>query len=162
MSKLTEASLDLVLEQRERRVSIINELQKEFPQYAILSFKLNIPGPIKNTDNYQWAFKQGLDAIDEDIVKKIIEKDNITGPEAFLVINSSALELKKRMITIENNHPLGRLYDLDVIGVDRSQLSMSPRKCLICDDIAYACSRSRKHSLEAVVEKINNMILEHM
>lgn len=157
-NNIQEATLDLVLEQRENRVNIIKQLQKKYPDKTILSFKLNIPGPIKNNEDYRFAFSSGLQAIDEPIIEEIIQLNNITGPEGFLVIDKPALSVKKNMIKIEDTHPLGRIFDLDVVGVDRSQLNIGPRKCLICDDIAYACSRSRKHSLDTVINKINSMI----
>lgn len=153
-----EVTLEEVLNQREARVHYINKLIKEYPHQSIVSFKLNIPGPIKSTPNYKWAFLQGLDDIRHTIIFEEIQLDNITGPEAYLVIHQEKDALKRSLIDIEENHPLGRLFDLDVMGISRDQLNIEPRKCLICDDDAHGCSRSRKHSIKEILDKINLII----
>lgn len=45
------------------------------------------------------------------------------GPEALSVIDADALLLKSAMIKLEDHHPLGRLWDLDVIAPGQGQLS---------------------------------------
>ena len=62
------------------------------------------------------------------------------------------------MIEIEENHILGRCLDIDVyrikdnkvMGISRSDLFKSPRKCFICDLDAKICSRSQTHSIEEI------------
>jgi holo-ACP synthase len=60
-------------------------------------------------------------------------------------------------------HPLGRLWDLDVIcpqdgHVGRLSLGLHMRRCLVCDEPAHVCSRSRKHPVEQVVAGVEKMI----
>lgn len=153
-----EVSLEEVLAQRDTRVETLNNLKRAYPNHAILSFKLNIPGAIKNTPKYQWAFEQGILALPVSPDYKNIQLDNKTGPEAYMVFDLEPLALKKMMIELEDHHPLGRIFDLDVLGVNRALLHEKPRKCIICDDEAHACSRSRKHTLEKVIDRINYII----
>ncbi|CAM2761950.1 citrate lyase holo-[acyl-carrier protein] synthase [Erysipelothrix tonsillarum] len=153
-----EVSLEAMLNAREQRASVINQLQQDFPHQTIISFKLNIPGPIKNTPDYQWAFRQGMNCLTGIAECYLEEITNLTGPEAYLISNQDAETVKKQMVLIEDEHPLGRLFDLDVVSVNRQDLGLSPRKCLLCDQDAHACSRSRNHTLETVLETINQII----
>ncbi|CSA56393.1 CitX protein [Vibrio cholerae] len=63
---------------------------------------------------------------------------------------------------IEREHPLGRLMDLDVIDVDghiisRQGAQLPRRRCLLCERDAVICARSRRHSVEALLAKIEEM-----
>jgi len=74
-----------------------------------------------------------------------------------------AAEIKAHCADLEQTHPLGRLWDLDVIcpqhgHVGRQSLGANLRRCLICDEPAHACSRSRNHPAEQVVSRVEKMI----
>ncbi|WP_331836090.1 citrate lyase holo-[acyl-carrier protein] synthase [Erysipelothrix piscisicarius] len=159
---MNEVSLEAMLTAREKRAQTIQALKQQFPNQTIISFKLNIPGPIKSTPDYQWAFKQGLIELDQIATCYECQLNNHTGPEAYYMSHLGPDSVKESMVMIEDTHPLGRLFDLDVDGKSRKDLGLQPRKCLICDDDAHACSRSRKHTLETVVETINLRIKHAM
>ena len=60
-------------------------------------------------------------------------------------------------------HPLGRLFDLDVLHTDgrslsRREFDLPPRRCLICDDLAAVCGRSRRHSNEELQVRIRQIL----
>ena len=153
-----KVSLEEILDAREFRSERIKQLTTEYPNHSHISFKLNIPGPIKNNDDYHYAFNAGIKEV-IDVAKVIYNLDTLkTGPEAFLISNLSPEDLKLAMIEIEDKHPLGRLFDLDVDGSDRSMLGVACRKCLICDNLAHACGRSRTHDLDEIITKIDMMI----
>lgn len=155
-----EITLEEVLEQRDRRQELISEMINTYPDTTIISFKLNIPGPLKNSENYLFAFEQGLELLsDYSLIHDL--RESITGPESLLTSKESVEETKLRMIEIEDNFKLGRLYDLDVIGISRSDLNQPPRRCLICNEEAHSCSRSRKHGLDIVLSTINTMIEDY-
>ncbi len=153
-----EITLEEMLDQREYRVYLINTFIEKYPNKTIVSYKLNIPGPIKNNSLYRYAFLKGLNSIPYDLIDKLIFLDNKTGPEAILVIDKDNNEVKKTLVKIENRDDLGRLFDLDVVGVNRSDLNIDPRKCLICEDMAHSCARSKKHSLIDVLSAIEKII----
>lgn len=71
------------------------------------------------------------------------------GPEALLVVAADAADLKRALAALEDHHPLGRLWDLDVAtrhgAVARRDLGLPPRACLLCAEAAHACARSRAH-----------------
>lgn len=146
-----------MLEQREKRAEQIEDTKERYPSKSILSFKLNIPGPEKNNPQLLFAFEEGLKLLD-DLNIIVDERLNVTGPECILISNLSSIDLKKKMLKIEDEFYLGRLFDLDVLDVDRSTLNIKARKCLICNAEAHVCSRSRKHSLDIVLEKIYEII----
>lgn len=152
-------TLEDMLNQREKRAYQINEVKNKYPNKSIISFKLNIPGPNKNNKELLFAFNEGLNLLDYEII--FDERLNNTGPECILISNDSKEITKVKMIEIEDNFSLGRLYDLDVLDIDRSNLDIQARKCLICNDEAHACSRSRKHGLTEVLDKIYKMIDEY-
>lgn len=157
--KTREITLEEMLDQRERRMYAIEETKEKYPNHSIISYKLNIPGATKNNDDLLFAFQEGLKKIKN---AKVIKdwRTNPTGPEAILIYPKESNETKKDMILIEEEFPLGRLYDLDVLDSDRKTLGIAPRKCLLCDEPAHACSRSRKHDLEDVLAEIYR-IIEH-
>ena len=60
----------------------------------------------------------------------------------------------------------GRLVDLDVLwgneelkSLHRGDLGLPPRRCFVCQEEAKVCGRNRRHSLEAMQEKITEIIL---
>jgi holo-ACP synthase len=86
-----------------------------------------------------------------------------TGPEALLVVNAEARKLKQVMTRLEEEHPLGRLWDLDVIdpllgAISRKTLGLTARRCLLCAEEAHACGRSRAHSLQELQNAIEEII----
>ena len=90
-------------------------------------------------------------------------RDLPTGYEAYLVTPLSNEEAKRETCRIEDTHPLGRLFDLDVIDADgvpvsRELIGKAPRKCLVCDSDARYCMRNRTHSLDELSARIDEMI----
>ena len=67
---------------------------------------------------------------------------------------------------MEEGSDLGRLFDLDVLipdetfpqSISRSRLGAAPRRCLLCEEDAKACARSRAHTMDQLLEKINEIL----
>ena len=79
------------------------------------------------------------------------------------MLDLDAQVLKSATTDLEEHHPLGRLWDLDVItasgtGLSRLQLGRPARRCLLCSRPARECGRSRRHSLPELLGKIRNMV----
>ena len=149
---------------RDRRVQIQNEFIEKY-QNPVISFCMNIPGPIKTTPLIRKGFGSGKDALLASLEKENLEVlesrifDDITGPEMLLCVSASAEKIKDLTTQIEENHPYGRLFDMDVIGTDGPKLSRpSYRKCLICDCQAQECARSRKHTITEMQDKIEEIL----
>jgi holo-ACP synthase len=131
----------------------------------VISFTLNIPGPEKNSALYRKIHNEGISVILDSFKLLVIDqitRDVNTGNEAYFSLNSPAIEIKKKAIEIEDDHLLGRIFDIDVIDIDyqsvsRRILDYAPRKCLICCDEAAICSRSRNHSVEELLTEIQSI-----
>lgn len=164
-----KVGLDDVLSNKEARVKRQGEWLKRH-SLPLLSFTVNMPGPQKMTECTERIFEQGVHAIQAICLEKgwsmagrqLLRQ--VTGPEALFAVQApNAMALKRAMIEIENNHRLGRLMDLDVIDVDGKIISrkgqgMTRRKCLICEQDAVICARSRKHDLQTLVSHKESMV----
>ena len=92
----------------------------------------------------------------------LIERDLNTGYEAYLITLLPLLEAKRVAVEIEDTHPLGRLFDIDVIDaqgipVSRDRVGGQPRRCLVCDHEARYCMRMRWHTQEEIWARIKQM-----
>ncbi|MGT2667185.1 citrate lyase holo-[acyl-carrier protein] synthase [Streptococcus rifensis] len=168
-------TLQDVLHARESRVQLQNKLLDQFEGNTLINYKCNIPGPIKNNSSIRTLFQEGLDEIAQTIIAEniqVIEQKVInwkTGLESFIVVPLSPKEVKKLMVAIELESPLGRLYDIDVIyreqdsklgqlqSVSRTELGFPERSCLICEQPAKACGRNRTHSVEEMQAFISRL-----
>ena len=97
---------------------------------------------------------------------RLIERDLETGYEAYLITDLPLLEAKRIAVQIEDTHPLGRLFDIDIIDKDgvpvsRDRVGSSPRRCLVCNREARYCMRMRWHTQEEIWERINAMVDEY-
>ena len=129
----------------------------------LVSFTMNIAGPVKSSPLIELAFDAGLealyDALGQPAAAEIIRP--ATGCEALLVYDRPAAELKAACLTLETAAPIGRLYDLDVLDTDGSKLSRpEPRTCLICGGPVTVCSRSRAHGLDAIVGRTHEILAD--
>ncbi|TWD89639.1 holo-ACP synthase [Neobacillus bataviensis] len=168
MTVTQQITLGQLLEARELRAAHQKKLIGIYG-LPLVSFTVNMPGASKKTLESSIIFREGCNAL----VKKLREtdcgveyydsKDPDTGFEALFVVKTKERSLKALMIEIENEHPLGRLFDFDVIGVDgkpfsRETIGNSKRKCLLCEQDAHICGRNRGHTTEALIEKIHSMV----
>ena len=163
-----DAELPDMLNARERRVWM---LLSEFPG-VLVSFTLNIPGPVKVLplvpEAFAFALSEIVSALDTakiPVLKRSLILDK-TGPEAFLCVDADALAVKRLLVPLEDASDLGRLYDIDIIGRDgkkisRSDIGQPDRTCLLCGRPARECSRSRAHSVAELTERINAIFHEH-
>jgi holo-ACP synthase CitX len=74
--------------------------------------------------------------------------------------------VKKACCEIENEHPYGRLMDLDVlervgetvVPVSRERVGEQPRRCLLCDRPARECMRAHTHTFGEIVQTIDKIL----
>jgi len=156
-----------ILNSREERSRKQINILKDFP-YSLISFTLNTPGAIKDNYLYQRIHKEGLNVIIDtlnqykDKIKNIEELHKSTGYEGYISVDIEPLDLKTMMVSIENAHELGRLFDIDVFDkghnqIGRSDLGLESRKCLICEKDARLCMREKNHSYEDLILKIEEL-----
>lgn len=149
---------------RDNRVRMQTTYRMQY-QKPVISFCMNIPGPIKTTPLIRKAFDIGCKEINKSLQAnkiKIPESNFLyksTGDEWILSADGDAAKIKELMSTIENVHPLGRLFDIDVIDVHGEKLSRSVfRKCLICEGQAQACACAREHSVLEMQDKTEEIL----
>jgi holo-ACP synthase len=160
-------NLQRILAVREERVSRQQELIREYGVPCV-TLTLNIPGPDKNRPEYEVVCSAGLkqlQAVLSEAFTILFKESNsgFSGPEVMFAVRGDSFEIKKCCAAIEETHPLGRLFDIDVKGIDmrtipRTEIGMQVRKCLLCPEAAFDCIVSRKHNLEDVLEAIAEMI----
>lgn len=165
-----EVSLGEILDARERRAEIQKELLREGAA-SYVSFTMNIAGPVKVFPLAAWLFdlgdrlvRDGVRAEKGKILKHREERED-TGYEGFYSLDLPPEIIKRRLTLAEEYHPLGRLFDFDVLDgkgrkVSRQELGFSERRCLICGGPAFACSRSRTHSAQEVLLREIQMMEE--
>lgn len=169
MKTENKVSLEQVLWSREKRVATQKELFEKYPG-TLICFMLNIPGPEKVNELFEKVFYEGMEKIQNKLeMEKIstearLVQENITGYEGYLVVKADGYQVKKLMIALEETK-IGRLYDIDVLEkentkISRKDLGFPERKCLLCNNPACQCGRSRKHSIEELRKKIYGIIWE--
>ena len=152
-----------MLDVRDRRA----ERQKRFLETSpvLICLTMNIPGPIKASAEILAAFREGVRRVQSAVGARPILYEAFTGPEAYVPLNADAEVVKREMCRIEDEEPLGRLFDLDVLTGNgekhgRTALGFSPRSCLLCGKPAFACARSRAHSVSALSGEVSRRIDE--
>ena len=156
-----EATLQEILTARENRAAQQKALLEKF-QKPLICFTMNIPGPTKLDRDISIGFSVGNWLLQralrgKSVLHREIRRNN-TGCEAFYVVDMLPRELKQLAMDIEDIAPIGRLFDMDVLTADGVKLSREDmgaprRKCLLCDNDAALCARSRAHGLEALQDR---------
>ena len=128
-------TLEEMLDVREKRVAIQRELLSSQKEDSLLMALMNIPGPIKNNQQLEAVFAEVLERIEEvlgnDLPQASLYRNLKTGTEYFILSPLTPAQLKEKMVTIEETHPFGRLFDLDVLWMEGNDL-----KCLIKSSLA--------------------------
>lgn len=157
-------TLNDMLNWREERVNIQNIFLSQY-HCPVISFCMNIPGPVKTNADILSAFISGKECLLDELsalparILNHMEVHKKTGDELILSVDYNVDKIKELTTKIEENHPLGRLFDMDVIDISGQKLSRKDwRKCIICDCQAQECSRSRKHSVEEMYKTIEEML----
>ena len=161
-----EITLDQLLASREERASFQKELLKGYPGRTLVCLTVIMPGSVKRNPQSLVVAQAAVTALVSAFGSSMLRlelRDLQTGYEAYLVTHLSNEDAKRETCRIEDTHPLGRLFDLDVIDADgvpvsRESIGLSPRKCLVCDNEARFCMRNRTHTLAELSAKIDEMI----
>ena len=163
-----EVTLLEMLEARERRAARQQVLLQDYGK-TMICFTMNIAGPVKNSSLIRRGYALGKRLLRQQLEvagipiaysEEIQEK---TGNEAIFLLDADPLAVKAITVEIEDQPAVGRLFDMDVLcpngrKVDRQELGLSGRKCLICGGMAQACARSRTHSVAQLQERTRQIL----
>lgn len=145
------------------------------------------PGPVKSSALIDRVFEAGCQAVRARLadqgwmIAAAEEHRGGTGPELLLAVMAAAgdhsagqptsgsggppvfpEQVKRALVDLEESHPWGRLWDLDVITADgplsRAAFGLPGRRCLICGGPAHACARSRAHSVPELLTAIDAIV----
>lgn len=161
-----EITLDKLLASRDRRVEMQQKLREKYPNMTIVCLTVIMPGNIKRNLSSlivsQVAINALLNRLEGNIVD-VVTRDLETGYEAYVMTDLSQQEAKLLACDIEDNHPLGRLFDIDILDIDgvpvkRETVGSNPRRCLMCDNEARYCMRNRTHTPQELNAKIQQMV----
>lgn len=165
-------TLNELLASRDSRHAMQQKLLAEHSGKTLVCLTVVMPGSVKR--NHQSlvvahaAVEQMIGSYELGVRndERLIERDLETGYEAYLITPLPLLEAKRIAVQIEDTHPLGRLFDIDIIDKDgvpvsRDRVGSRPRRCLVCDREARFCMRMRWHTQEEIWEKINAMVDEY-
>lgn len=166
-----EITMNEMLEARELRAVKQRELLEHYGM-TLISFTLNIAGPVKTSALIEKTFNEGRMQIGYRCTAERFEiihrEENHSecGWELFAVLNAPAKSVKAAMCRLEERSGLGRLFDIDVIDADghkvsRTELGLEGRRCLICGESAAACGRSRRHSVAQLQQRTAEIINEY-
>ncbi len=165
-----EITLQDILSAREQRVQKQQVLLTQF-QRPLICFTMNIAGPEKLNDDILWGFRLGNQWLQVQLadLRVLHHEEQIlpTGCECYYVVDAPAEQLKHRTTQIEDSAPVARLFDIDVLDcsgqkLERSALGYAHRTCLICDQPAHICGRSRAHSVEQLQKKTAQLLQNAM
>lgn len=154
---------------RDRRVLKKWEFLAPGGEICLVEFSLNIAGTIKVFPFARAAFREDVLELSDllsrfSVLKTEIFEEN-TGDCAFFLLGAPAVPVKKFLVSIEESHPLGRLFNLDVCGsngssIKRHDLGLLPRTCLVCGEDAHVCAVKKSHSMELIQWQAAKLFLE--
>jgi holo-ACP synthase len=163
-------TLDEMLSFREKKVSMQEALHKKHEEDTIVALGMNIPGPRKTSPGIFLAFSAGGEALNRlflehglTVTEETVVKEKAGYLKLYAVKSQAPLFVKKITIHMEETHPLGRLFDIDVYdkagnGIGRAELGYPVRRCLMCEKDAKLCGRSRSHTVEELYGRVESMI----
>ena len=210
MEAVHEVSLMEMLDAREQRVLRQQALSEQY-HCPMICFTMNIAGPIKNDALIFRGFQYGKERLRRALLREglvpVHEEESVSpaGCEAYCLVDADPLRIKKMTAAIEDQDPMGRLFDLDVlyeekptavestddgdnaplllhveggngfsrdstkmrnpaavhmVKVDRQEIGLPGRRCLICGGPAKVCARSRAHTVAALQERTHEILRE--
>lgn len=157
-------TLQQILDNREARAEFQRILLRGYG-CALVCFTVNMPGAVKRCAPSLAVHRAGVEALRQRLAGHILYYKLLnypTGFEGYFAVDLPPEELKPILVRLEDQHPMGRLMDLDVLrpdgtAVSRSELGLPRRKCLLCSHDAKACGRSQAHSLEELWAEISRI-----
>ena len=150
-----EITLSEILLAREERVAIQDHLLSEY-KTPVVSFTMYVAGPVKVTGLSHRAFLWGMEQLrlgfrqNKMQVLKEFFRSLPTGDEGYFAVDAPAEAVKALCVEIEEGNPyLGRLFDMDVIGLDGKKLERgTERPCIVCGKPGRDCASRRLHTVK--------------
>ena len=168
-------SVEDMMRARDERVQVQNEMlaaAAAFPApTALLSFGMNIPGAVKQTPLIRSGFLFGKERLTELLQREghaiLLPRElrRVSGDTWLCLVGAPPEAVKRLAVSLEDSEALARLFDIDVLDskghkLSREDFSLPPRRCLLCEEAAVVCARSRAHSVEALFSRCETLLRE--
>jgi len=178
-------NLNQLLESRDARAQHQKDLLGRFPGKSLLCLTVQLPGSEKRNQQSLAIAKAGVSAIRQAFQPEFEElRDLETGYEGYFIVSQPAVEAKRKAVELEDNHPLGRLMDIDVLcivprgpeknqfslahskqdhveAISRADIGYAPRRCLLCENEVRFCMRAKTHTTSELLERIKQILEEY-
>lgn len=159
-------SLEMMLQARDRRRTLQESHFLEHPDVTLVVATVVAPGEYKLTDASLAVARAEREALRREFGDAILSENDLdlpSGPETWLTLSCPPVEAKRKATVLEEMHPLGRLMDIDVIMPDlsplpRTAIGLGPRKCLLCEREVRDCMRTRRHTVDEILNHIDRLI----
>ena len=166
-----EVTLMEMLEAREARVRAQDGLREQYG-VPVISFTLNIAGPVKDSPLIRRAFRAGQEELKAGLwaarLETLWQGEHLapTGCEELYAVNGTAKEVKALCVSIEDGSSLGRLFDMDVLDsdgrkLDREEVGGGSRSCIVCGRPGKGCASRRVHTVEELQEATRRIMEEY-
>lgn len=138
----------------------------------VISFTLNIAGPVKDSLLIRRAFWRGQEQLKAGLSAAKLETLwcgealTPTGCEGLYAVRGTAKEIKAMCVSIEDGSTLGRLFSMDVLDVDgrkldRDEVGGGPRNCIVCGAPEKDCASHQLHTVEELQAAARRIIEEY-
>ena len=166
-----EVTLTEILDAREAR-SLRQSALLVRHAVPVVSFTLNIAGPVKDSPLLRRTFRVGIEALERGLAAwnlPVLDREErlqVTGCEALYAVSGSGEKIKRLCVSIEEGSPLGRLFDLDVLTPDggrpdRVSAGGGERGCIVCGAPGRGCASRRVHSVPELQEAARRISVSH-
>lgn len=163
---MREVTLQEMLDARDRRAEAQRRLLAQYAR-PLISFTMNIPGPVKDSPLIRRGFREGLRLLDGALSEAgivCLSRQVIhaaAGNEFLCAVDAPAETQKEICCAIEDKSPMGRLFDMDVIGLNGQKLARKEERCcLVCGAAGRSCASRRLHSLEELSDAVTGLLRE--
>ncbi len=148
-----------LLQERESRASLQKQICQTY-SLPLVVVKANMHGEDKRSLIQTIVACEGYFELKKLNISHHHYTYTVEGLIFYLSIDLPIEQIKRICVDIEENHPLGRLMDIDVFNshgqIFRRNLNLDPRQCFICNEVAHICVREQTHP----ILDIENFILE--
>ena len=156
-------TLEELLEAKEARVSRRERMRAEHPGTCV-SLAINIPGSEKDSPRIRALFRYAVGrigtALDVAAASAVLEN---AGPHAVFAVAGDSAAVKDIACGLEAEKEYSRLLDIDVYdpsGKAVSAIARGPgRACFVCDNLAVACMRERRHSPQEIMDSVEKLFV---
>lgn len=154
-----------LLQEREARQEAQARALLRFPEHSLLTFHLNLPGPIKQSPGLHAFYDASVQRIEAALpgLERLETRGGPTGDWMLWKSAARANRLKRACLSFEQAWPVSSLWDLDVCDQEgrcsRESLGLPPRPCWLCEAPAKSCARAQVHPLAALQAKALALIL---